>query len=75
MVVALTALCRESQIHPAKCLHAVRRIDGQIFFVDRPTLVGRDVASLETGRDQLIVCRIGKQIARRSEELGTRFLH
>ena len=59
MVMALSAVGRQAEINPTECLDPIGCVQGQIFFVDGPPLIGCDIAALKAGRYQLIGGGIG----------------
>ena len=63
VVVALRAVGRQAQVDPADRLHAVGGVVGEVLFDDGAAFIGRGVAPLETGRDQLRLRRIRQQVA------------
>ena len=68
VIVADRAAHRQAQKHGAGRADAIDHVAHVDLFLDRTTLVGRDVATIEARRDQLVFGRIGQQIA--SQLLG-----
>ena len=52
--MTLAAVGRQTQKDPAERLHTIDRVVRQVFFINRAPFVGRDVAALKAGGDQLI---------------------
>ena len=62
MIVALAAVGRQAEIDPAERLYTVRRVYCQVLFVNRSAFIGRDIATLQSGRNELILCWIGQHV-------------
>ena len=62
VIVALATIGRHTQINPTQRLHPICGVDGQILFIDGSPLVGRDIATLQPGRNQLVIGRIREHI-------------
>ena len=63
VVVALRAVGGQAEVDPAHGLHAVGGVVGEVLFDDRTAFVGRRVATLEAGRDALVLGRVREQVA------------
>ena len=62
MIVAAGAFESHSHEHGADGHHAIDDVADVDFLFDRSTFAGGDVTAVETGGNQLIRCRVGKQI-------------
>ncbi len=65
VIVASGAADGEAQPYRAGRVHAVLGVDGLVFFRNNTGFVGRDIAALETGGDQLIERWGRQQVARK----------
>ncbi len=63
VVMALRAVGGQAQVDPADRLHAVGGIVGEVLLDDGAAFIGRGVAPLQTGGDQLRLRRIGQEVA------------